>query len=72
MSWEDVGEEMFINPPASQRAMRSYPYVLSDNLNITSVDRVVVKLVFPYVLASTWHRLTKKISRINRINTAYW
>jgi len=70
MSWEEVGEEMFINPQAPQRAMEtSYPYALTENLNIGAIDRVVVRLKLPYALTSRWHKLARKILRMDTIDT---
>jgi len=77
MDWEEVGGtscETFINHPAPRRAMEAYPYVaypyvLSESLDVGSIDKVVVRLRLPYALSNKWHKLMRRILRMDRIDT---
>jgi hypothetical protein len=46
-----------------------YPYVLSENLNVGSIDGITIRLKLPYVMASKWRKLVRKILRMDRIDT---
>lgn len=77
MDWEEVGGmscgETLINPSTPRRVMETaYPYVLADSIDklADSIDKVVVRLKLPYVMASRWRKLVRKILRMDRVDTS--